>query len=61
VPRRSVATVDYADMRGLEASADGGWGGFVGATVSMRHRGGVHGEHVERSRLELRAHAAHKC
>jgi hypothetical protein len=43
VPRRSVATVDYADMRGLEAGADGGWGGFVGATVSMRHRGGVHG------------------
>ena len=38
----------YADMRGLETSADGSGGGFVGATGSMRHsvgaRAGARGE-----------------
>ena len=32
----------YADMRGLETSADGSGGGFARATVSMRHSGGAH-------------------
>ena len=43
-PRGPVATVDYTDMRGLEAGADGVWGGFVGATGSMRRSNGGHGE-----------------
>ena len=42
--RGSVATVDDADMRGLETSADGSGDGFARATISMRHRGGVHAE-----------------
>ena len=32
----------YADMRGLETSADGSGGGFARATVWMRRRGGAH-------------------
>ena len=39
-----VATMGYADMRGLETCADGSGGGFARATVSMRHRGGAHAE-----------------
>jgi hypothetical protein len=42
--RGSVATLGHAEMGGLEAAVDGGWGGFVGATGSMRRGGGVHGE-----------------
>jgi hypothetical protein len=42
VPRGSVEGVDYADMRGLESGAEDGWGGLVGATVSMGHRGGMY-------------------
>src|ERR1035438_5209435 len=55
--RGSVATLGHAEMGGLEAAADGGWGGFVGATGSMRRGGGVHAE----AHGEIEAGVASSC